>query len=533
MRIKKFFAFLSLLLVLGSFISCSQASSSALTTVNSWKELDKAISEGAEYIVLGADVASDGSVLRSISDVTIDGRGYSMINTIIDGGKFCFTDVILHGTSSTGGENGAPALVVQGDGTSVLLSGNTTVTGGRSAPEGAYGGCGIILSGDNQEIVLCDKTSVSGGTGRYRGGEAIQVNGCNANIKINDSASLIGAMGGNEGADALLARSCTVIQCQNQASMAGGDGYLCGGNAIHIQECADCTSIGTIRVCDDCVLSAGSGYQGGSAIYAFNAGICLTGNIFLFGGAGYYGGPSLTASNCQIEFQGGSMIVTPGASVIPSTETFLVDNCRISGNQDELIEMNSGNLSQNPSESVPEIVENELRKKAATEPVLIEADNSITRYKLMTQYGHLVLERSKLSQAKLNGSILKIRIYNSTIEQMFSFSERFLNNGDTLYFIMIADQSAPGYTITSSLAALKKLYKSGVTHIVYTSVCPIYCERILDLGTIINDIDSVGYTVHAVHIGTADDCIIYLNEDGNPDYRIDLMNQAICPVPEI
>ena len=533
MKNNKLLISLSLVLYLCVFLVESQASISSPTVVYSWQELTAAISEGTESIVLGSDIASDGTALISASNVTIDGYGFSMINTVIESGKYCFSDVILRGTSSIGGEDGTPALMIQGDNTSVVLSGNTSVTGGRSASDGSYGGCGIILNGDNQELILCNRTSVSGGTGRYRGGDAVQVNGCSVHIIIKDSASLLGAMGGNEGADALLARSCTYIQCQDQSSAAGGDGYLCGGNAIHIEHCKSCSANRNFEICDSGVLSGGSGYHGGCAIQAENADIKLAGNIFLFGGAGYYGGQSLTADHCLIEFQAGSMVVTPGASVVSGRDAFLLEDSEISGSQDEIIKMTSGTLSQNPAESVPEIVENELRKRPASEPILIEESKSITRYKLSTQHERLVLERSKLSQAKLNGTTLKIRVYNTTIEQMFSFNERFLEDGEDLYFVLIADQSAPGYTVTSSLAALKKLYQSGVTHLVYTSISPIYCERILDLGTIINDIDSVEYNVSAVHFGTADDCVIYLNDDGNPEYRLDLMTQAQRSVPDI
>ncbi|MCL1796147.1 MAG: hypothetical protein FWG37_04565, partial [Clostridia bacterium] len=438
--------------------------------------------------------------------------------------------VQLKGVHGIGDESGSPGLIVRGDGTRVILSGNTLVEGGRSGPMGERGGDGVLLEGHGADILLHDRAYAAGGTGNFYGGHGVRMLGCDDSLLIGGSAASMGKGGLAEGGAGVYAPGCAKIIALDQGTAGGGASPYTAGGGIRSIPCDSCKALGTSTVKGEAIVTGGVGAEGGNAIWVTRVkrgnepDILLDGTPMLIGGSGGAAGSAIRAENCVLLYSGTPMLFA-GNYYETESPVKQLSKCRETGDSKALVEERGVQVSSYPANNVTSVIRAELESvNERAMPKTIE--NGLTTGELFTKLDGKIVDKGRVTQMTLGGKTLLISMYDATLEARLQYTPRLsTDGGDGLRLILIASKSEEALSVEATVAALRKLRSEGFTQFAYTSVEPVYCERMIDIDALLEAIEEEEEEPKTVLFGTADDMVMYPRGKGNREYKIGLMER--------
>lgn len=505
-----------------------------------WAWLIAQVKSGKETIKLPNDIiCEDEEGLLAEKPVTIEGGGFSIKNMAVSGGQVTFHDVKLRGEHGLADENGGPGLRLFGEHTVAIFSGATAVEGGRSGPAGECGGDGILLAGDHQRVLLYDKASATGGTGAFIGGNGIHVLSNACSVLVGGDATCAGKNGLVEGGAGLSALSCSEVVILENGSAEGGSSQYTGGAGVLSIVCDACDAHGIATVKDSAILTSGTGADGGHGILMLRktpgepADLRIEGTPILIGGGGGTAGAAIRAENSGIAYKGEPMLFG-GNFYETESEVRWLDNCSESGDMEKIAEEAGIQVTSHPASGISSIIRAELdrQNERYTPPVV---QDGLTTRELAYKLGGYTVDRGKVSGMTLDGKALLISMFNGTMEKKLQYTPRLSEVGPDggLRLVLIAEAPEEWLTVESTVAALRKLSKSGFTQFAYTSVDPVYCERIVNLEALLKAIDKEKEPPEKIILGTADDAVIFLRGKEPNEYKTGLMEKILVPLEEL
>lgn len=504
------------------------ASSSAMPPMT-WADVRAQLDKGAEIIRLTSAVSVPaGETLSVEGTLTIDGAGFALSGGLtVEKGTVIFKDVNLSGANGINAENGRPALIVR-DGAIAVLSGASSAAGGRAGSIGMRGGDGVLLEGESSGLILRGSSHASGGMGMNEGGCGVKAEGCGASVIITDTASVLGGSGMHVGGSGLNAPGCVSMTASVSAQMAGGNATLTGGDGLCSLACERCGKAGPVAISDNSVFVGGIGAQGGSALKvrrdapAEKTDVTVSGAGMFFGGTGRISGYAMELTRCSVAFEGTLMAVAGGFSE-STVDALALGACDVRTGVDCVLQTPGSQISGDPTFSVAGTVYNALQQvDEASRFQTVES--MLDPEQMRTTLGKLKTEKSAKSQVYLGGSAYKTTLWNATYEKKLQIKTRLMECEDGVRMVLIAQDSPEYLTMDSTLAALKKYHSLGVTELALTMTDPVYYERVLALGPLLEAVEAYGADkVERIMIGTADDCVIFVLPDGAWDYQETLL----------
>ncbi len=535
--VKKLF----LALLISSFLLAVSAPALGVSTkpipTAEWSWLQKQVASGTKEIKLPGNVTreADEAGLEADATVTILGNGYSITGAQVDRGTVIFQDITLMGTHGVRDENGGAALTLCGEGTVAVLAGVARAIGGRSGPEGERGGDGVLLTGAKQGALLRGKAYAQGGAGHLYGGAGIRVEGCAGSALLTDTAASVGAIGLANGGAGVDAPACAKVQLRGGSTAVGGPGVYTGGNGIHSPACTACEDRQSVAVTEKATVTSGLGQEGGSAIWLERAtpgdasDLTLSDGCTLIGGAGGTAGSAVRAVNVSVAFAGEPLLFS-GDYFAEEAPVLDLTDCETTGDLDAATQTEGAKTEKNPASDTSLILNTELSQISDRyTPVLVE--NGLTTLDLATKRNGLSVEKGNVSRVTLGGG-LKINLWNETLEKRLDFKQHLSDDSaEGTRLILVARSSEQWLTLEAAVTSLNKLLSLGVTQIAYTSAEPVYCERILDIASLLAAIEADKEAteknpIDHVYLGTADDCVIFQYKDGTRAYQEELMQEA-------
>jgi len=497
-----------------------------------WAWLQEQIESGQQTITLPNDIAFDGGDgLLAESPVTIEGGGHVIENAVVAGGRITFHNVQLKGGHGIDDESGIPGLTVGGKGTRVILSGQTLAEGGRSGPWGERGGDGVLLTGQGVDVLLHDKAYVTGGTGNFYGGNGIRALACGTSILIGGSAASMGRGGLAEGGAGVYAPGCAKVIVLDHGTASGGPSPYAAGGGIRSVPCDTCEASGAITVKGEAILASGVGGEGGNALWVTRAqrgtapDVLFDDTPMLLGGSGGTAGSAIRAENAVISYAGGPMLFAGNHYEIEAPVRRL-DGCEETGDPEAFVEEKGVQVSSYPANNVTAVIRAELEsvnERATPRPI----ENGLTTGELFTKLDGKVVDKGRVSQMTLGGKALLITMYDATLENRLQYTPRLsTDGGDGLRLILIAAKSQEALSVEITVAALRKLQAEGFTQLAYTSVEPVYWERMIDIAALLEAIDEEEEEPKTVLLGTADDMVMYPKNRNEREYKIGLMERV-------
>lgn len=498
-----------------------------------WDWLLKQAAAGRKTATLQTDVVCDPDkpLIASEAGFTIECGGYGITGAVIGGGMVTIRNGNLLGLDALADEDGGAGLTVRGEGTIVVLSGSTKVAGGRGSLQGGTGGDGVRLEGDNQGLILRGTTVASGGFSRGTGGAGVRAAGCGVSVRLTDTASAQGGMGYYTGGAGIAARACTGVGVGGNATVGGNAGVFTGGHGIDSKPCDICARSGSVALSERCVVAGGTGAVAGCGVHmqrvapGEDADLTLSGECIVFGGSGMTGGSAVRLIQGTLAFGEGEMSLFAGGYMYNPSPALALEGSKTLGEVSAAIQAEGAQLDADPGAETAYIVDRAMRVQNARE-IPDEVVNGLNARKLQTKLGSLSVEGGVVSSVNLSGNSLRISMWNATYEQRLSFRQRLMTDGeDGARFILICERSHPFVTVDATVAALRKLQTLGVTQFAYTTAAPVYYERVLDLGALLDAVDASDQPVVRVWFGTADDAVIFIGEDESRNYQINLMDE--------
>lgn len=496
-----------------------------------WSWLQKQVADGAKEITLTGNISrseEEGGLLAT-GTVTISGKGFVITGAQVDSGTVIFQDVSLSGVHGIEEENGQPALTLRGKGTVAVLSGNTQVIGGRSGIKGEHGGNGILLTDDQEGVLLRNRAYIQGGAGYLYGASGIKIEGNGCSILLTDNAAAMGGIGLANGGAGLEVPSCAKVDFKGKSTAVGAASVYAGGDGILSTPCAVCQQHQTVSVEEEAMITSGVGETGGNAIHLERSktseapDLMLKDTITLMGGAGGTAGASILAKNAMISFAG-TPTLYGGDYYATKAAALSLTGSGTEGDMDTAIQLDGNKLEKHPASDMSLILNQELSQISSRyTPMLVE--KGLTTLELTTKMNDLSVEKGRVSRVSVGGG-LKINLWNATLEKRLDFNQRFSTDGkEGIRLILIASSSEHWLSLESAVTSLRKLQSLGITQLAYTSVDPVYCERIVDIDGLLAAIeaDEGESPVEQVILGTADDCVIFVRKDKTRDYQEELM----------
>lgn len=285
------------------------------------------------------------------------------------------------------------------------------------------------------------------------------------------------------------------------------------------------------------MLTSGVGETAGSALRLERAApgkapdLTLADTCVLMGGAGGTAGYALYAVNASIHYEGTPELYSGDYYAVAAEGPARLEGCEESGERETVIYLEGSQVETYPANNASQIIQTELSQISSRYvPQAVENPLAARDY-LVTKYEGFTVERDSVSQASLNGKGLKITLWDGTMENRLQFLQRLCSDGaEGLRMVLIARRSELWPTVETTLAALEKLHGEGFTQLAYTSAEPVYCERILDLKALLSAVHADDAPVDRLIFGTADDCVIFVREDGARDYQEELMAEVLRPL---
>lgn len=529
-----FFLFIACLLIL-PVQSLASTAEAAQPVEMDWAWLVEQVASGVDTITLINRIECDSDEgLAPVGSVTIDGAGFAIEGAIVDSGTVYFKNITLEGVHGIDDEDGGAALTVRGEGTKVILSGNSSVVGGRSGLHGIYGGAGIVLQDKGQWLILRNKVTVLGGAGLQEGGSGIVAQGCGSSVLITDSAIAKGADALVLGGMGVDAPGCCKISFQQNASAIGGRSMQQGGHGVRSLQCAVCGNEAAVSISGVSTLFGGIGWDGGSAVYitrtkAGDTAYLQVNDGILSGADGGTAGLAIYAAGVTVAYSG-TPVCYGGGYYQTESQVILLEGCQETGDVENVEQIAGERLAEAPTNAVQNSLIAELNKKSSHYETPTIDDGLLTR-DLATKYEGFTVDKGSVGQASLNGNGLKINMYNSTMEKRMYFRQRLMSDGgEGIRLVLIADHSDGWLIVESTVAALRKLGSMGFTQLAFTTVEPVYYERIVDIAALLEAIDADGAEPSRILLGTMDDCVIFVREDKTWDYQEGLMEQLVRPL---
>jgi len=525
---------LSLLLPGASLASSAAAAAQPLVD---WAWLVKEVASGKKTIDLPNSITFEGEEgLFSEETVTINGKHFTLTGAVVDGGSFIFTDVYFDGGDGIDREDGGAALTLRGEGAIAVLMGDSRAVGGHSGENGNRGGDGILLEGDRQGLILRGAASAVGGIGLLEGGAGVRVTGQSGNVRMTDSASAIGDAGLARGGAGLDVPACCKVTLDASASVLGGRSVQTAGAGILSRLTDAGGQAAPVSVGGAAIATGGAGDTGGDGVSIARSepgeasDLLLSGEAMLFGGNGGVAGSALKGVNCRIEYAGKALVLIAGGHYYEDESPVkALEGCVEAGDADKAVQEAGVKLTAYPANNLSQVIDSAVMQRGARyAPAILE--DGLTKRNLVSKLGGLSVERGRVSRAGVNGGGLKITMFNGTYEQRLEFEQRFFKNGEDVCLALIASKSMESYVVESTVAALKKLVSLGAGQLAYTSVDPVYCERIIDLAAVLEAVDAQESPVETVQFGTADDSVIFLFEGGAKEYQEELMQKVLRPL---
>lgn len=514
-----------------------------------WQWLLRQVQSGVTTILLPSDIVCEGDEgLLAEVPVTIDGNGFALKGALVDGGQITIHNTRLYGIHGLADENGGAALTVRGDETIVILTGYTSAVGGRSGPSGEYGGDGVRLEGNRQGLILRGKSTATGGTGYFNGGAGVRAVGCENTVLVTDTAACIGKPGLGVGGAGVDAPSCATIGFNDRTASVGGGSAYVGGSGVLSVPCKACQAHGSIKILGESIITSGVGATGGHAVQIIRepvdvkeetgaaADLRLEGQVMLVGGHGGVAGSALFAAGCILQYADTPTLYS-GNFYEEEAPVLALTDCVENGAKEGVVQEKGKQLGIEayPAKDMSSIISGELMQ-ANDRYTPTAIDNGLTKRELFTKYGGLTVERGKTGKAAVNGASLRMNLWNSTYEKRLDFHQ-LLGSDNTeqgMRYVMVATVPEEWLTVESTVESLEKLIALGVTQFAYTSVDPVYCERIIDLAALMELVRAEEIPVARILLGTADDCVIFIYEgDKQWVYQEEAMEKILVPLEEI
>lgn len=530
------------LLLLLFFMSAAQSEQEA-----DWQWLIKQVNSGASVIILPNSITCEGEEgLLAEAPVTINGNGFSIKGALVDGGQITFYNTTLLGVHGLNDENGGIALTVRGDNAVVIFAGYTSAVGGRSGPNGEYGGDGVRLTGKKQGLILRSKTSATGGTGYFNGGVGVRVTGCENTVLVTDSAACIGKPGLGVGGAGIEAASCATVSLSNRAGASGGNSVYTGGSGILSIPCEACASQGNVKILDQTMITGGVGATGAPAVkihrnppedstQAAKVALRVEGEPILVGGHGGTAGAAISASNCGVYYNGTPTLYS-GNFYETQASIVELDACVENGSKDALVLVDGEQLGIEayPAKDMSSIISAELMQaNDRYAPTAIE--NGLTTRELASKFNEMSVERGKTGRARINNSNLRITLWNGSYEKRLDFVQLLGSDGaEGMRYVMMAARSEECLAVEGLASSFETLQSLGFTQFAYTMADPVYYERIVDIGKLLQAAQAEETPVKTIILGTADDCVIFIHEDSQKwEYQEELMEQIRVELEEL
>ncbi len=528
---KYFVTFLAAIILMLAILPVAYSAVPTPPPTLEWSWLQKQVADGAKEIVLTGNISrgEEEEGLLATSTVTISGKGFEITGAQVDGGTVIFRDASLSGAHGLGEENGQPALTLRGKGTVVVLSGNTKVIGGRSGPKGERGGNGVLLTDDQEGVLLRNRAYVQGGAGYLYGASGIKITGSGSSVLLTDSAATMGGIGLANGGSGLEIPSCAKVEFKAKSTAVGGASVYTGGDGIHSFPCDTCQQQQPMSVEGEAMVTSGAGETGGNAIYLERKessqapDLLLKDTVTLIGGAGGTAGSAIWAKNALISFADTPTLYSGDYFATAADALSLVDS-KTEGNADMGTQQDGLQLAKHPASDMSLILNQEI-SQISTHYTPAHVENGLNTLELTTKMNGLSVEKGRVSRVSVGGG-LKINLWNATLEKRLDFNQRFSSDGkESVRLILIAASSEHWLSLESAVTSLKKLQSLGITQLAYTSIEPVYCERIVDITALLGaiDADKGESPVEQVILGTADDSVIFVRKDKTRDYQETLM----------
>ena len=524
---------LALLLV---FSALGASAGKELPPVYTWDDVRAQIDQGAATVQIPNDMTVPaGETIGVDGTLTIEGGGCTLSGGLtVSGGVVIFKDTALTGANGIDSDDGYAALTVL-EGAAVVLSGRSSAIGGRAGQFGAKGGDGVVLEGEGSGLILRGTAYASGGVGREQGGHGVWVKGCGASVILTDNASAIGSASMHTGGSGLYAPACASVTLSGMAQLAGGNGTNDSGSGLTGVPCEACEKTAQIAIKDTAVLVGGIGYDGGAGLNVERAeagdtaDVTLSDGCMFFGGSGVNGGAAIRAVNSAIAVEGAPQCYGGGYSGDARTVVQFY-GCALTG-ESSITQIDGAKIAADPTQSVAEYVHVTLQQvdeAARFRPV----ETALSADEMTTSLDGLKVEKNAVTQVYLNGSNYKTTLWNATYEKKLSFKERLMQAEDGVRLVLIAQESPEYLTFESTPAALKKYVSLGVTELALTMIEPVYYERVLSLEGLLEAMEAYGMDeIGRVMIGTADDCVIFRTAKGNVwDYQETLLPELLREV---
>ncbi len=510
-----------------------------------WAWLVAQVESGAETITLPCDISCENDeVLLPKGKLTIIGNGHTLADITLGSGTVIFQNVRLVGFDGLAGESGGPGLTLQGDGTIAVFTEGTRATGGRSGTEGEFGGDGVLMEGNGQGLLLSGKVSARGGIGKFYGGAGVRVLGCNGNVMAAGDTNLMGDLGLGIGGAGLNAPACCKITLSDRAKASAGRSSYDGGHGVFSHACDVCDFHAAVSIGGESMLFGGAAKVGGSALYIERGetkqaipdfDLTIQGQPSFFGAAGDTSGAAITAIGCRIQYDGEPSF-TSGAYCTEASSVIALTDCEEAGAMDARVLLEGAQLDletdPHPASDMALIINSALsQQNNRFVPETVE--NGLNTRDLQTKFGGLTVERGRVTQAKVNDGGLKISVYDGQRLSRLEFNQYLMSDGaEGVRLVLVATSTQEWLIVESTLAALKKLTSLGVTQLAYTNKEPVYHERIIDIATVVDAAEKYEKPVSNVIFGTADDCVIFVPEDGTWIYQEDLMPLVLVPLED-
>jgi len=347
-------------------------------------------------------------------------------------------------------------------------------------------------------------------------------------VLIGGSAASIGMPGLAEGGVGVYASGCARVIVLDQGTASGGASPYAAGGGIRSVPCDACKDLGTVTVKGEAIITSGVGAEGGNAVWVTRAkrgkspDILLDDAPMLIGGSGGTAGSAIRAENCVLSYSGTPMLFA-GNHYETEAPVCRLSKCQETGDRKAVIEEKGVQVSNYPANNVTSAIRAVL--DSANERATPKAiENGLTAGELFTKLDGKVVDKGRVSQMTLGGKTLLINMYNATLETRLQYTPRLASDGgDGLRLILIAAKSEEALSVETTVAALRKLHAEGFTQFAYTSVDPVYCERMIDIAALLEVIDAEEEEPKTVVLGTADDMVMYPRGKGSLEYKIGLM----------
>lgn len=533
---KKYRCFIMLALML---ICGAQAMAATKEPDATWEWLLKQVKSGNKIITLPSNIICEGDEgLLAEEPITIEGDGFSLKGALVDGGQVTFHNTRLQGIHGLADESGGAALTVRGDETVVIFTGHTDAIGGRSGPTGEYGGDGVRLEGNRQGLILRGKSTSTGGIGYFNGGAGVRIIGCENTVLATDSAACIGKPGLGVGGAGVDGPSCATVGFSGRTASAGGGSAYTGGSGILSVPCTVCQVHGNMKVLDQAIITSGVGAAGGHAIEILRESfdstkkdlpvdLRLEGEITLVGGHGGTAGSAIHAVSGILRYMDTPTFYS-GNYLEKEAPILDLTDCIEDGSKEGIIAEQGKQLGTEayPAKDMSAIISAELKQTNDRYTPSVVTDG-LTKRELATKYHELSVVKGKTGKAAVNGISMKMNLWNGTYEKRLDFYQWLASDGkDGVRYVMVATKPEEWLAVEGTVEAFEKLLSLGITQLAYTSVDPVYCERIIDLAAMLEAVKAAEMPVERVLFGTADDCVIFVFEgDKQWVYQEELMDK--------